>query len=100
MSTLSGQWFTYSEVDVESVSLQRGQELGVAHLCTWISREQPIGWWSLNVISSCEAITMEVHSDVYAGIFKKNDLKWHLSELVLLLNRAMASLKRATVFSY
>lgn len=42
---------------------------------------------------------MEVHSDVDAGILKKeNDLKWHLSELVLLLNRAMASLKRAIVF--
>lgn len=99
MSTLSGQWSTYSEVEAESMFLQEGQERGIAHVCAWTSREQPIGWWSLKVISSCEAITMEVHSDVDAGILKKeNDLKWHLSELVLLLNRAMASLKRAIVF--
>lgn len=68
MSTLSGQWSTYSEVEAESMSLQGGQELGIAHVCAWTSWGQPIGRWSLKVISSSEVITMEVHSNVYAGI--------------------------------
>lgn len=43
MSTLSGQWSTYSEVEAESMFLQGGQERGIAHVCAWTSREQPIG---------------------------------------------------------
>lgn len=43
MSTLSGQWSTYSEVEAESMFLQGGQERGIALVCAWTSREQPIG---------------------------------------------------------